>query len=389
MNQGRLVFAQLMDWFPTHAFNMIVRWHGGNHRVRRFSCMDQFLCLAFAQLTGRESLREIETCLRAVKGKLYHAGLRGTVARSTLADANERRPWQIWAELAHVLIARARRLYAHEELGLELDQTLYALDTTTIDLCLTLFPWAGFRRAKGAVKMHTLMDLRGNLPTAVFVTHGRFHEVAIWDQLVLEAGAIYIFDRGFVDFARLWRLHQAKAFFITRTRVDQDLRWLSSQPADAAQGVRCDQTVRLGGPLPSRWFPDRLRRIGYVSPEHNKRLTFLTNHFDLPAGTIAALYKRRWQVELFFKWIKQHLRIRSFYGTTPNAVKTQIWTAITVYVLVAILKKELQLKASPYTLLNILSVTLFEKIPILNALNSADLTLELDNDRKQLTLFDF
>ena len=389
MNQGRLVFAQLMDLFPKHAFNQIVQQWGGNRRVRRFSCMDQFLTMAFAQLTGRESLRDIEGCLRALDGKLYHAGFRGLVARNTLAVANERRPWRIWADLAQVLIARARKLYAGEDLGLDLDQTVYALDATTIDLCLALFPWATFRRAKAAVKMHVLLDLRGNLPTTVFVTDGRFHEVRTMDWLAYAPGAIYVFDRAYVDFERLWRLHQARAFFVTRAKKNSDFRWLASASHDSGAGVRCDQTIALGGVKPRKDFPGHLRRIGFVDPEQGRRLTFLTNNFELSAATIAGIYKQRWQVELFFKWVKQHLRIKAFYGTTSNAVQTQLWIAITVYVLVAILKKELQCKPSLYAILNVLSVTLFEKTPISEALAQPELTLELEDDCKQLTLFDF
>jgi hypothetical protein len=389
MNRGRLVFSQLMDFFPKYPFDAIVARHGGNHRVRRFSCMDQFLCMAFAQLTGRESLRDIETCLRAMGGKLYHAGFRATVARNTLAVANERRSWRIWEDLARLLIDHARRLYGGDALAFELEQTAYALDSTTIDLCLALFPWASFRRAKGAVKMHTLLDLRGNLPATIFITDGRFHDVRALDRLVFEPGAIYIFDRAYVDFARLWRLHQARAFFVTRAKKNFDFRRLASRRSDRESGVRCDQTVGLGGPQSARLFPDRLRRIRFEDPDSGKRLVFLSNNFDLPAETIALLYKQRWQVELFFKWIKQHLRIKAFCGTTENAVKTQIWIAIAVYVLAAIVKKELRLESSLYTILQILSVTLFEKTPILQALSQADLPLDIHGTRKQLTLFDF
>jgi hypothetical protein len=389
MHTGRLVFAQLMEWFPRYHFNQIVdQWHG-DYRVRRFSCTDQFLVMAFAQLTGRESLRDIQTCLQVFETKLYHAGLRGTIARSTLADANERRPWQIWQELACLLINRARRLYSGEDLGLDLDNTLYALDSTTIDLCLALFPWASFRRAKAAVKMHTLLDLRGNLPVSVFITNGKFHDVRALDWLEFEAGAIYIFDRGYLDFERLYRLHQSQAFFVTRAKKNFDYRWLQSRPTAGQDGVRCDQIIALGGIKVGQDYPERLRRIVYVDPQTDKRLTFLTNNFDLPAHIIAALYKQRWQVELFFKWIKQHLRIKSFYGTTENAVKTQLWIGIAVYVLVAILKKELQLKPSLYTILQVLSVSLFEKTPILDLLANAELPLELEADRRQLILFDF
>lgn len=389
MHQGRLVFAQLMDFFPKYPFGLIVERHRGNHRVRHFSCMDQFLAMAFAQLTGRRSLRDIESCLRAMEGKLYHAGLRGTVARNTLAVANERRPWPIWAELAQELIARARRLYADDPFALELEQTVYALDSTTIDLCLELFPWASFRRAKAAVKMHTLLDLRGNLPVTIFVTDGRFHDVRALDWLTFEAGAIYIFDRAYVDFERLRRLHEARAFFVTRAKKNFDFRRLASHPVDKQTGVQCDQTIALGGVAVGRKYPERLRRIRFLDAERNRRLVFLTNNFELPAETVALLYKQRWQVELFFKWIKQHLHIKAFYGTSANAVKTQIWIAISVYVLVAVVRKELHLEASLYTILQILNVTLFEKMPILRALSQPELPLELDDDCRQLTLFDF
>lgn len=389
MHQGRLVFAQIMEWFPRYRFGQIVARWGGERRTRRFSCMDQFLVMAFAQLTGRESLRDIVTCLHAMRGKLYHAGLRGTIARSTLADANERRPWQIWQELGVLLIERGRRLYRGEALEVDLTNTLYALDSTTIDLCLALFPWARFRRAKAAVKMHTLLDLRGNLPTSVFITDGKFHDVRILDELCFEAGAIYVFDRAYVDFERLYRLHQSRAFFVTRAKKNLDSRWLRSHPSTEQIGVRADQTIALNGPLVSKDYPEPLRRISFVDPETAKRLVFLSNHFSLPAATVAAIYRQRWQIELFFKWIKQHLHIKSFFGTTENAVKTQLWIAITVYVLVAILKKELQLKPSLYTILQVLSVSLFEKTTILDLLDRPELTLEIDHHRKQLELFDF
>jgi len=390
MNEGRLVFAQLMDFFPKQNFAKIVAKRRGNHRVRNFTCMDQFLTMAFAQLTGRESLRDIETCLRALEGKLYHAGIRTTVARNTLARANERRPWQIWAELAEILICHARRLYADEDLGLDLNNTIYALDSTIIDLCLALFPWASFRKAKGGIKLHTLMDLRGNLPATVIITPARLHDVRILDRLRLEPGAIYILDRAYVKFARLYRIDRAGAFFITRAKKNFDFRRVYSHPVDKTAGVQSDQTIALGGFYPSRDYPDRLRRIRFLDREQNRRLVFLSNHFEMPAPTVAALYKQRWQIELFFKWIKQHLRIKSFYGTSANAVKTQIWIAITVYVMVAIVKKELRVTDhSLYTIIQILSVTLFEKMPILQALSQPELQLKLGPSCKQLTLFDF
>lgn len=389
MNQVRLIFAQWMEFFPRYEFSRIQsRWRR-RFRVRNFSCMDQFLCMAFAQLTGRESLRDIEICLRAMKPKLYHVGLRGMIARSTLADANERRPWQIWWELARVLIARARRLYAEEPLGVELAQAVYAFDASIIDLCLALFPWAEFRKNKGGIKLHTLLDLRGNLPVTAFITPASVHEVNMLDRLRIEPGALYLLDRGFLDFARLHRIHRGGAWFVIRAKRNTQLRRLYSRPVDKATGLRCDQTVVLGGFYAARDYPDHLRRIRFFDPDQGRRLVFLTNEFNLPALTIAELYRQRWQVELFFKWIKQHLRIKSFFGTTANAVKTQIWIAIAVYVLAAIVKKELKLEHSLYTILQILSVTLFEKMPILQALSQIELPLELGDDYKQLTLFDF
>jgi len=388
MHQGRLVFAQLMDGFPRHPFNQIVKDWRGENRVRRFSCMDQFLVMAFAQLTGRESLRDIESCLRSLDRKLYHAGFRASVARNTLATANAKRPWQIWQELAAVLIERARKLYANEPLQVDLENTLYALDSTTIDLCRTLFPWARFRQTKAAVKMHVLLDLRGNLPTTVYITHGKFHDVRILDRLPFEPGAIYIFDRAFVDFKRLFRMHKSGAFFVTRAKKNFECRWLCSMPSDGQAQVHSDQIVGLKVYKSRKEFPDRLRRIHYVVPDTGKHLTFLTNQFELPALTIAALYKQRWQVEIFFKWIKQNLRIKSFFGTSENAVKSQLWMAISVYVMVAILKKELQLKPSLYTILQVLSLNLFEKTPILEMLADPHLILESNPNCEQLTLFD-
>jgi transposase len=364
MYSGRTVFCQLMDFLPRHEFNKCVRRYQGNYRVRKFSCFDQFLCMAFAQLTYRESLRDIEACLRALQTKLYHAGFRSKVARSTLAEANENRDWRIYAEFAQVLIRRARMLYAKDDFGVELEQTAYVFDSTTIDLCLSLFPWAQFRKRKGAIKIHTLMDLRGSIPCFIRITHGKVHDVNILDQLLLEPGAFYILDRGYIDFARLHSFNQNLAFFITRAKSNLDYSRCAYRCVDKTTGLRSDQTILLKGPKTSQEYPNPLRRISYFDVERKKRLVFLTNNFALPPLTITQLYKCRWQVELFFKWIKQHLRIKSFYGTSVNAVKTQIWIAISVYILVAIIKKELNLDRSLSEILQILSITLFEKSAI-------------------------
>ena len=387
MHQGRNVFAQLLDFLPRHEFNRCVERYRGNYRVHRFSCFDQFFCMAFAQLTGRESLRDIEACLRAMYPKLYHTGFRGSVARNTLAKANERHDWRIWADLAHLVIRRARILYANDSFGVELKQTAYAFDSTTIDLCLTLFPWARFRTTKAAVKMHTLLDLRGNIPCFVQVTSGTTHDVKALDELPLEAGSFYILDRGYIDFARLYRFTLHAAFFVIRAKSNLDYTRRSSRPADKSRGLHSDQTIVLNGPLTSQAYPDTLRRISYFDTETNKRLVFLTNNFILPPLTIAQLYKCRWQVELFFKWSKQHLRIKAFFGTSENAVKTQIWIAISVYVLVSILKKELKLDKSLYEILQILSITLFENSPILSALTTSYDQKENYHPANQLELF--
>ena len=388
MNVGRTIFAQLLDFVSPYEFRVCVDRYGGQYKVQTFSCWDQFLCLAFAQLTYRESLRDIQACLRVAQPKLYHMGFRGTVARNTLAHANEVRDWRIFADFAQGLIATARGLYATEPFGVELEQTVYALDATVIDLCLALFPWATFRKRKGAVKLHTLLDLRGNIPTVLFITPGRVHDVNILDTLVVEAGAIYVFDRGYLDFARLARLHQAQAFFVTRAKRNFRFRYLDSRPVDRTTGVASDQTIRLYGFYSKRSYPDRLRRIRYFDAERRKWLVFLTNNFTLPALTIAQLYKCRWQIELFFKWIKQHLRIKAFYGTSENAVKTQIWIALAVYVLVAIVKKRLRLEASLYTILQILSVSLFEKIPLDQALALSREVVQEADSANQLNLFE-
>jgi len=388
MNTERSIFSQVMDFFPRYEFNKCVQRYNGDFKVQSFSCLDQFLCMAFAQLTYRESLRDIEACLRSVQPKLYHAGFRGKISRSTLADANEKRDWRIYADFAQVLIATARRLYRQDDFGLELEQTAYALDSTTIDLCLSLFPWAKFRQHKGAVKLHTLLDLRGNIPTTVIITHGKVHDVNILDELIFEPGAIYIMDRGYVDFARLFAMQQAAAFFITRAKRNLDFERLYSQAVDKATGLQCDQIITLRGINSGRQYPKKLRRVRFFNVETEQRLVLLTNHFRLPALMVAQLYRCRWQVELFFKWIKQHLRIKAFYGTSANAVKTQIWIAISVYVLVAIMKKQLHLDLSLYTILQILSISLLEKTPILQAFSLVEYKSILGDNYNQLFLFD-
>jgi hypothetical protein len=364
MNQGKLVFAQLMQHFPLTTFQRCVDRYQGHHKVKTFSCLDHFLCMAFAQLTFRESLRDIETCLRAQQSKLYHLGIRSAVARNTLANANAVRDWRIYADFAQSLIGIARPLYAEETFGVDLKNTVYALDTTTIDLCLSVFPWAPFRSAKAAVKMHTLLDLRGNIPSFIHISDGKLHEVNVLDHLLPEAGAFYIMDRGFTDFARLFRLHEAGSFFVIRGKSNLKAQRRYSHPVDRRTGLICDQTVVFTGFYAHKNFETPLRRIRFKDPETAKTLIFLTNNFALPALTITELYRCRWQVELFFKWIKQHLRIKAFFGTSENAVKTQIWIAVSVYVLVAIVKKRLNLSASLYEILQILSLTLFERIPL-------------------------
>jgi transposase len=387
MNSGRTIFAQLMDLLPLAEFHRCVDRYRGDYKVQSFSCLDQFLCLAFAQLTYRESLRDIQTCMRAHQSQLYHMGFRGGISRNNLANANLQRDWRIYADFARVLIAQARALYQHEPFGVELEQTVYAFDSTTVDLCLSLFPWAQFRRHKSAVKLHTLLDLRGSIPTAVYVTSGRVNDVRLLDQLVLEAGAFYLLDRGYVDYRRLYLITQALAFFVTRAEHNTRYRRCSQRWVDHSTGLRSDQTIRLTGPKSSRRYPAPLRRIHYFDAEKDSRLIFLTNNFQLQALIIAQLYRARWQIELFFRWIKQHLRIRSFYGTSANAVKTQVWIAITVYVLVAILKKQLGLNRSLHEILQILSITIFEKTPISLALSQFhDQNLEPD-PFKQLDLF--
>ena len=372
MHSGKLVFAQLMEQLPLHTFRRCVAKYPSRYPALTFSHLDQFLCMAFAQLTFRESLRDIETCLRAHSAKLYHLGIRGGVARSTLADANERRDWRIYQDFALSLIQTARKLYAQDGFGVELTNTVYALDSTTIDLCLALFPWARFRQTKGAVKLHTLLDLRGSIPSFIHISDGKLHDVNLLDQIAFEAGSFYIMDRGYIDFARLHGLHQAQAFFVVRAKSNLQFRRVYSRPVAKETGLRCDQTIQLAGRKSQRDYPGHLRRVKFYDAGNDKRLVFLTNHFDLPALTIAELYRARWQVELFFKWIKQHLRIKAFFGTSENAVKTQVWIAIAVYVRVAIVKKRLGSESSLYTILPILSLTLFEKTPIDQLLTNAD-----------------
>src|SRR3954470_3409481 len=386
MHSGKLVFAQVMEFAPWHTFRRLVAKYKGNFNVRTFSCADQFLCMAFAQLTYRESLRDVEACLRAQPSKLYHLGILGKVSKSALADANESRDWRIYCEFAHALIRIARRLFAEESLGIDLSETVYALDSTTIDLCLSLFPWAGFRTTKAAVKLHTLLDVRGGIPSFIHVSDGKFHDVNVLDLLIPEAGAFYLMDRAYLDLQSLYRLQQAGSFFITRAKSNTKLRRLYSRPVDRTTGIICDQIVEFVWFYSQKDYPQQLRRIRFRDPD-GRSLIFLTNNLTLPATTICDLYRLRWQVELFFKWIKQHLRIKRFFGTSENAVKTQVWTAVSVYLLVAIVKKRLNLDASLYTLLQILSVTLFEKIPISQALAQDDSKCSTSQITNQLNLF--
>ena len=388
MNQGRTVFSQVVDFVPRHTFRRRVQRYQGDYGVRRFTCWQQFLAMLFAQLTYRESLRDIEACLKAAPEKIYHMGFTGPVSRSTLADANERRDWRIYADLAQALITEARRLYADESLEVDLDQTVYALDSSTIDLTLSLFPWASFRETKAAVKLHTLLDLRGNIPVFIWITDGKPHDVRVLDVLVPEPGSIYVFDRAYIDFERLFRLQQARAVFVTRAKKNLRYRRRYSSPCDRSTGIICDQKIVLTGQATRKHYPDSLRRIRYRDPESSKTFIFLTNDFVLPALTIAELYRNRWQVELFFKWIKQHLRIKAFYGTSPNAVKTQIWIAISTYVLVAILRKRLSIDRDLYTILQILSVYPFEKAQLFQLLTKTAGPTCVDAQRNQLNLFD-
>jgi transposase len=387
LNAGKLIFAQLMDFLPWTSFSRTVTRYSGDRRVRSFSCAEQFRAMAFAQLTYRESLRDIEACLGAQPAKLYAMGFRSPVRRSTLAEANESRDWRIYAELAQRLIAQARKLYAQESFGVDLDATAYALDSTTIDLCLSLFPWAHFRSTKSAVKLHTLLDLRGNIPAFLRVTTGDLHDVNILDEIVPEPGAYYVMDRGYLDFARLYRVHLAGAFFVTRAKSNLDAAHVYSHLADKPNGILADQSIALNSDLSRSKYPSHLRRIRFRDPDTGKHLVFLTNQFTLPAATICDLYKSRWQVELFFKWIKQHLRIKAFYGTSENAVKTQLWIAVSTYLLVAIVRKRLNLEASLYTLLQVFSVTLFEKMPVSQALQQKHDTNPETDDPNQMILF--
>ena len=388
MNTGRTVFSQILDFLPKHQFHRCVQCYRGNYRVKTFSCFDQFLCMSFAQITYRESLRDIETCLGALGAKLYHCGFRGKMARNTLANANENRDWRIYADFAQVLIARAKKLYANEDFGPHLKQTAYAFDSTTIDLCLTLFPWAKFRKRKAAIKLHTLMNLRGSIPCFISITDGKTHDVNILDQLPLEPGAFYIMDRGYVDFSRLYSFNQQQAFFITRAKNNMNYSWQEYRIVDKTTGLRSDQTIILRGPKSSQDYPIPLRRVSYYDVEIQKKFVFLTNNFTLEALTITQLYKCRWQVELFFKWIKQNLRIKTFFGTSENAVKTQIWIAICIYVLVAIIKKELKIERSLNEILQILSILLFEKVPLYQALTNNTMQNQNVEPHNQLLLFD-
>lgn len=388
MNDGQLVFSQIMEFMPIKSFRRCVQKYRGNHKVKSFSCLDQFYCMAFAQLTYRASLRDIEACLRSRQNKLYHMGIRGIVSRSTLAKANENRDWRIYADFAQTLIQNARRLYRDEEFGVELSDTVYALDSTTVDLCLSLFPWAAFRKTKGAVKLHTLLDLRGNIPSFLEITDGKFHDVNILDLLIPEPGSYYIMDRGYLDFQRLYNFEYSHAYFVIRAKSNFKFRRLYSNKIDKSTGLKCDQTILLTSFYPSKHYPEKLRRIRYYDSETDTKFTFLTNNFFLPAITITQLYKCRWQIELFFKWIKQHLRIKSFYGTSENAVKTQIWIAISIYLLVAIIKKRLHIELSLYTFLQVLSVTPFEKVPILQLVKDNDYKNSNHQLSKQLFLFD-
>jgi hypothetical protein len=392
MYTGKTVFSQVMDYLPMHEFRKCVDRYNGNYHTSSFSCLDQYLCMAFAQLTYRESLRDIEACLRSRKEKLYHLGIRGRVSRSTLAEANEKRDWRMYADFCQILISQARSLYADEDFGVELKETAYALDSTTIDLCLSLFPWASFRKHKAAVKMHTLLDLRGNIPSFIEITEGTLHDVNILDILIPEPGSFYIMDRGYLDFERLYVLTQLLAFFVTRAKKNNKFQRIYSHPVDRTDGLRCDQTIMLVTPKSLAGYPEKLRRVKYFDADRKKQFVFLTNNFVLPALTIATLYKCRWQIELFFKWIKQHLRIKAFYGTSDNAVKTQIWIAVSTYVLVAIIRKRLHLQLNLYTILQILSVTLFEKVPLDQLFANYDYKISPESKEhlcNQLNLFDY
>ncbi len=388
MHSGQLVFSQVIAHLPMSTFRSCVKRYRGNYKVKSFTCLDQFLCMAFAQMTFRESLRDIESCLRAQRSKLYHMGIRDIVSRNTLANANKVRDWRIYADFAQILIQKARRLYVDEEFDFELENTAYALDSSTIDLCLSVFPWARFRKTKGAIKLHTLLDLRGNIPTFIHITDGKVHDVNILDILVTEPGSFYVMDRGYLDFSRLYTMHQNSVFFVIRAKSNLNFRRLYSHPVDKSTGLRCDQTIKLAGFYTAKDFPEKLRRIKYYDSKSERTFVFLTNNFVLPPVTITELYRCRWQVELFFKWIKQNLRIKTFYGTSENAVKTQIWIAVSIYVLVAIIKKRLKLEMSLNTILQILSVTVFNKTPLYQMLTDTDCKNKITSEDKQLKLFD-
>ncbi|KAB2892292.1 MAG: IS4 family transposase [Desulfobulbaceae bacterium] len=388
MFSGKIIFSQIMEHLPLHVFHKCVERYQGNFKVKEFTCLDQYFCMAFAQLTYRESLRDIEACLQAQKNKLYHMGIRSSASRNNLANANKVRDWRIYADLAHSLIQTARKMYAGDGFALELENTVYALDATTIDLCLSMFPWAKFRRNKGAIKLHTLLDLRGNIPTFIHISDGKLHEVNTLDILPLEAGAFYVMDRGYLDFTRLHTISTHSAFFVIRSKSNLKYRRIYSHQIDRTTGLICDQSIMLTGFYQSKNYPNKLRRVKYYDVKTDKTLVFLTNNFSLPAITITELYRNRWQVELFFKWIKQNLRIKSFYGTSENAVKSQIWIAVSVYLLVAIMKKRMKIEASLYTILQVLSVTIFERVPLLQVLTKEEYITTPDGLRKQLHLFD-
>ena len=389
MYSGKLVFSQLMDFLPMYQFRRCVKRYDGNRYMKSFSCLDQFFCMAFAQLSYRESLRDIESCFRAMHNKLYHLGIQGRISRSTLADANEKRDWRIYADFAQVLINIARPLYSEEDFGVELDETVYALDSSTIDLCLSLFPWARFRKRKSAIKLHTLLDLRGNIPSFISITDGKVHDVNVLDELIPEPGSIYVMDRAYLDFKRLYILNQCMAFFVIRSKINTQMRRLYSNAVNKSTGLRCDQTIVLTGIKTRYQYPDKIRRIKFYDDQKHRNFSFLSNNFIVPALVIAELYRCRWKIEIFFKWIKQNLRIKSFYGTSENAVKTQIWIAISTYVLVAIVKKQLRLNdLSLYTILQILSVTVFEKVSLLQILNSSKYTGNIQPHHNQLKLFE-
>lgn len=388
MNSGKMVFSQIVEFLPLYEFNKCVKKYNGNKKVKSFTCLDQYLCMTFAQLTYRESLRDIESCLRSFNKKLYHAGIRGKVSRATLADANNTRDWRIYAEFSQVLIHQARHLYRKDDFGLELEQIVYALDSTTIEICLSLFPWAQYGQTQAAVKVHTLLDLRGPIPSFVEITDMKTHDVRILDVLIPEPGSFYILDRGYFDFKRLYALHQALSFFVIRSKMNYyKSRRVYSHPVDKSTGLRCDQTIILTGKDSSKFYPEKIRKVVFYDAEYNNRYEFLTNNFSLPALTIAQLYKERWKIELFFKWIKQHLKIKKFFGTSENAVKSQIWIAISVYVLIAIIKKQLNLKIDLYTILQILSLSLFEKIEVSRLLNDLELQTQNNDNFNQLQLF--